>query len=359
MTTNFKERFKAETKVQVLTTLVPHIEIHPDAITKMQIYVENVAKEVGWLGTAYRTDKNTILIRDVFLFDQEVHATTTEITPEGLTDFATELLLQPDGIDIWNNIKMWGHSHVNMAVGPSGQDDKQMETFAQGGHDWFIRLIANKQGDMKLDLYNYQHGIIFTDLPWSEGVDAEALHIKAQISELHRQLNQRKTDLKSSIEEPIKLEIKEKVREKTFATAYGAGQGYAGYRGYPAVQPIQLQSASEIRGFQPDTKGGTKTTSISTTTTTGGTEHQKKNATGSRELGFNLYDLEPDDIISSEEDLAAYFKVQDLLSFGQALTILDVNDELIELGYENYFSDSDVFKIYNFSKQYCHQFGLI
>src|SRR5690606_11009605 len=108
---------------------------------KMFIYVDECNDEIGWLGTAKimeGNEHNIVFIDDVFLFDQEVHATTTEITPEGLTEFANELIEMGDkGIEIWNNIKVWGHSHVNLGVSPSGQDDKQMKTFRDGGHDWF------------------------------------------------------------------------------------------------------------------------------------------------------------------------------------------------------------------------------
>ena len=66
--------------------------------------------EVGWLGTVYyNSEHNYYFVSDVFLFDQEVHGTTTEITPEGLADFATELLQREDGMEIWNNMKLWGH----------------------------------------------------------------------------------------------------------------------------------------------------------------------------------------------------------------------------------------------------------
>lgn len=349
--TTFRERAKPNTTIQVMQAFVPRIQIHPDALTKMQVYVENVEKEVGWLGTAYQTGGNTILIRDVFLFDQEVHATTTEITPEGLADFAQELLLQPDGVDIWNNMKMWGHSHVQMAVNPSGQDDKQMETFSEGGHDWFIRLIANKQGDMKLDLYDYQHGTIFVDLSWTEYADAETEQIMAQISELYQQINSRKSVFKAAIEEPIKQEIQTKVRAKTY--------GYDEYGRQAGTYWSRQQTGSQW-AFPIQMEGGTQNNSKSNTEIGGG-KHEKKNArigTGSYQAALNL-SPETDDLITDFDDLGSHFHIQDVMLFGRCPTIADLYDELIDLGYENYFSDNDVEKIWQYSKMYCAKYDLI
>ena len=84
--------------VQVLDTFLPIIIISKDALSKMQLYCELCNTEIGWLGTAFYKDKSVIYIADVFLFKQDVHSTTTEITPEGLSEFAEELLQQEGGL---------------------------------------------------------------------------------------------------------------------------------------------------------------------------------------------------------------------------------------------------------------------
>ena len=120
----------------------------------MKYYVQLSNKEIGWLGEAYKNEQsNYIYIKDVMLFKQEVHMTTCEITPEGLSDFAEELLQLKNGMDIWNNLTVWGHSHVNMGVSPSSQDHDQMKVFKDGGHKWFLRIIANKSGELETTLF--------------------------------------------------------------------------------------------------------------------------------------------------------------------------------------------------------------
>lgn len=227
----FKQRPNPTTSVSVIQGLAPQVFIDTDALTKMQLFVQECTDEIGWLGTAYRDEKNNITINDVFLFDQEVHATTTEITPDGLASFGEAILSLPEGMDIWNNLKMWGHSHVNMGVTPSGQDNDQMRTFAQTGHDWFIRLIANKSGDMKLDVYDYEKGITFTDVAWFELPTNQEWELRKKIKEMETELQAIRSNVLDAYKEPIKEEMRIKVRKKTYGNVQTRGSNFTGTPG--------------------------------------------------------------------------------------------------------------------------------
>jgi hypothetical protein len=200
----FKERGTAVAKITAVNEFVVILE--PIALEKMWYYVDNCQKEIGWLGTVSKYD-NILLIEDVFLFKQEVHSATCEITPDGLSEFATELLSKPNGVDIWNKIKLWGHSHVNMSVSPSGQDNSQMKTFGEQS-EWFLRVIANKNGEMEFTLYDFKASLIFENVRWIE-----------------------RKERSKELEEQIKNEIKDKVTEKTYTiTSYGSGaKSYGNY----------------------------------------------------------------------------------------------------------------------------------
>ena len=89
-------------------------------------------------------------------------------------------------MDIWNELRGWGHSHVNMGITPSGQDDNQMETFSEGGHPCFLRIIANKKGEFRIDLYDFQQGILYSNLPWWEETTDFERAIENQITELKK-----------------------------------------------------------------------------------------------------------------------------------------------------------------------------
>lgn len=163
--------------------------ILPEARNKMELYCDLSEGEIGWLAFVEKFDNQGFLITDCVLLEQEVHSTTTEITPEGLLKF-------------WNNtpieqqckIKMWGHSHVNMGVSPSSQDNSQMEYF-KDGNPWFIRLITNKKREYHIDIYDYANGI--------------KIHMDQADLITY---NPKQNELRKAIEE----EIKEKVKKKEY-----------------------------------------------------------------------------------------------------------------------------------------------
>lgn len=210
------------TTVKVISQqLTPYIGISTKALAQMKHYVEGCVDEIGWFFTVQQDTQNkrVLYIKECLLFPQEVHATTTEINGEKLTQFATDLLSQEGGMDIWNELRGWGHSHVNMGVTPSGQDDTQMEFFARAGQPFFVRCIANKKGDIKFDLYDYESGVSFIDVPWIElPMDAEQSEIMKQIRELQARLDKKREEEEAALKTSIEKEIKEKVRKLTYAT---------------------------------------------------------------------------------------------------------------------------------------------
>lgn len=176
----------------------PKVYITPLALQKMQVYVSECSKEIGWLGEVVR-EGNVFVIVDTMLFKQEVHGATTEIDENNLMEVAEELLQTPEGSERYSRLKMWGHSHVNMAVTPSGQDDNQIKLFEQG-NEYFIRIIANKKGEMRVDLYDFTTGVAYNCIKWE-------IYIQNMIDK-----------------DAIKNEMKEKVTEKVFAQTITYGQ---------------------------------------------------------------------------------------------------------------------------------------
>lgn len=162
---------------------VPKVLVSELAYDKIMAVEDRAPDEVGWLGTAMQLDDGTFLIEDIFILEQEVTGTVTEITNAGLAKFMRRIMSQPNGAEIWNKIQYWGHSHDDMGVSPSGQDNNQMDLFAKSGHSWFIRSICNSKGDMKIDLYFFNEEevwIIFPNIEWEvvQQVDAS---VRAQV----------------------------------------------------------------------------------------------------------------------------------------------------------------------------------
>ena len=76
--------------------------------------------------------------------------------PDGEAELLMELL-QSGRRDVIKSLSCWGHSHVNMDVYPSGPDEDQTKSFLrrnmQRGSKFFIRVIANKRGELYTSVY--------------------------------------------------------------------------------------------------------------------------------------------------------------------------------------------------------------
>lgn len=209
-------------KVRILKNFEPILTINKIAMDKMKEYIDQSKLEIGWLGCAERT-KEGYCIDDVFLFEQEVHSTTTEITTEGLNNFAMELMSEENGLEKWNNMRVWGHSHVNMTTSPSSQDEKQMDLFIENPNDFFIRIIGNKKGSFKIDIWDFELGLIYEDMNYTISYEKE---VEEQVSILNKQIKILQEKLKNllipnqDLKKEIEKEIKSKVSEKTYTNKY-------------------------------------------------------------------------------------------------------------------------------------------
>lgn len=209
--------------IKLMEKYEPQVYISKVAYDKTMEYINQSKKEIGWLATAVRV-KEGFYIEDTYLFKQEVEATTTEIKEEGLNEFAMELMQQPDGMDIWNKMRVWGHSHVNMSTSPSTQDNSQMKLFLENPNDFFIRIIGNKSEDFKIDIWDFKSGIIYENaefvIVYDEKTEEILNAINKQIMALRNKMEEMlKTP--AELQEQIKKEISEKVKEKTYKNIYG------------------------------------------------------------------------------------------------------------------------------------------
>lgn len=206
------------TKITGIKTALPAqptIIIEPKVWAQMEFIVDRCSKEVGWFTLQnYDADRNVFTIYDLVLPEQEVTAVETDISGDELGKASFELIER--GGDT-SHMYGWFHSHVNMGVSPSGQDERQVEEFLEDLVDTpeipaFIRGIMNKKGDLKLDVYYMHHGVAYTCVPYKIG----------QVDDWIAGLDQL---------------IKERVREPQYAYAYG---NYGGYKNaVPPVYPVR------------------------------------------------------------------------------------------------------------------------
>lgn len=128
---------------------------------KMQMLITAIDKEVAWHGVARRGDdpeKDEYIISDILVYPQTVTGATVN------TDQAEyEKWLNDLDDDTFNNLRMQGHSHVNMGVTPSSVDLGLYEEFLErmGDDMFYIFLIYNKKGEKMYKVYDMRKNLLF------------------------------------------------------------------------------------------------------------------------------------------------------------------------------------------------------
>lgn len=186
---------------------------------KMQTLIREFDKEVAWHGVAERCEeKDTYLISDILVYPQEVTGSTVTTDQN---EYEMWLMKQEDGV--FNNIRMQGHSHVNMSTSPSSVDLNLYDgILSQLDSDMFyIFMIYNKRGEKTVKLYDLRENILF-----------ETADVTVAVKEVG--------DLTGFLEE-----AKELVVTKTYN--YGTGVRTCGnsYPGYPSYGGYSAQKKEE------------------------------------------------------------------------------------------------------------------
>jgi len=135
---------------------IPSVYYTPTAWFTIQHLVDIAPKEVGWLGIVEPLDSGDYLITDIHIPEQTVTAAETDIDSDAMMDLYNELLA--DDVDT-SKLYYWGHSHVNMGVSPSLQDEIQIEEYLESC-PIFIRGIYNKKGASKVDIFDKNLNVV-------------------------------------------------------------------------------------------------------------------------------------------------------------------------------------------------------
>lgn len=128
-----------------------NVRISSKAFMKMQTLVMGYDKEVGWFGFVERIADADFRIKDIIVFPQYTSAAYIDDEQDDPLEFCKWLDTLSD--EEYVERRLWGHSHVNMAVSPSGVDTDMFERFAKTNasaleNRFAICVIINKKGDM-------------------------------------------------------------------------------------------------------------------------------------------------------------------------------------------------------------------
>lgn len=151
-----KSSLLAAGETATVPATTPRVLYKPEVWAEIQYYVAQQRLEVGWLGMVEKVG-NDYLITEVYLPEQVVHAAETDISADAMTKIAMEIL---DAGKCSSQLYYWGHSHVNMQVSPSVQDEEQIDEFLKAC-PLFIRGIYNKLGDSKVDVYDVKAKTVY------------------------------------------------------------------------------------------------------------------------------------------------------------------------------------------------------
>lgn len=199
---------------------------------KMQLLVKEFDKEVAWHGIAERCEeKDTYLISDILVYPQEVTGSTVTTDQSKYEEW----LMSHDD-DVFNKIRMQGHSHVNMAVSPSSVDLSLYERLLdQLSSDMFyIFMIWNKRGEKTVKIYDIRENILF-----------ETADVTVTIKGME--------DMTEFLED-----AKELVVTKTYNYGYGTDAYPYHYPGYGATKKDEPKNGTSLGKHKPLASTGKK-----------------------------------------------------------------------------------------------------
>lgn len=144
--TRSRQRFEAD-----------KLEVHIAYSTwvKIRTALDAISTEFIFIVQADKTKEVGVKIKNVFFLPQLGVGAFTEADQAALDNLAIEISMGiVPGIKDNNEIKGWGHSHANMNVFESGEDEDTSCNSFGGGMDWCISLVVNKKYEYLMRVYS-------------------------------------------------------------------------------------------------------------------------------------------------------------------------------------------------------------
>ena len=260
----------------------------PEAWMKMYMLVVNFDKEVAWHGVAKRSEdpeKDEYIISDILVYPQKVTAATVETDQEEYENWLYEL---PD--EVFNNLRMQGHSHVNMGVSPSGVDTTHQEKIMRQLDDdmFYIFMIWNKSFTKWVKVYDFAKNTMF-----------ETADVDVKILDENWSLDEFLKDAKSSVKSGY-----------TYGGNYGnygsnGGYGTGAYGGAPVYggknKPTEPAKKEPSTPAQLPAKSDDNTDSTEKKTENAGRTSEKSGWESERNASRYAYDDDDDYGLDDDE----------------------------------------------------------
>lgn len=151
---NYTKNFKwdGEDKASIVFSAI--------AFAKMTMLVQNFNSEVAWHGIAFRDEKekNKFYITDILVYPQVVTGSTVNTDQDA---YQSWLYTHED--EVFNNIRMQGHSHVDFSTTPSGVDTTHQEKILSQIDDdmFYIFMIWNKKFEHNIKIFDMANNTLY------------------------------------------------------------------------------------------------------------------------------------------------------------------------------------------------------
>ena len=128
------------------------------AFRKTEALVRNCSKEVGWYASVIRESEKRFVVKELSVPPQIVTGATVNTDDDKYVEWHESL-----SDEFVNTMRFYGHSHVNMAVSPSGTDAAFQKDALANIKDFYIFGIFNKKGEAWFNIYDITNNVIYED----------------------------------------------------------------------------------------------------------------------------------------------------------------------------------------------------
>lgn len=130
------------------------------AYAKMRELVRLSSVEVAWHGTVERLNTKEFLVTDIVVYPQTVYAANVTTDQEEYDNWMNEL-----PCEVFNKIRLQGHSHVHMPPTPSSTDNFNQRRTLQliDKDDYYISMILNKRDQWTCRVFDQATNILYDE----------------------------------------------------------------------------------------------------------------------------------------------------------------------------------------------------
>lgn len=154
-----KTTFSIDPAKTIQNTTRPVINFNALAYLKMLTLVDSCATECAWHGVVEANEEHTRFdIVDILVYPQTISGATVQTDEIKYTEWKNAL-----SDDIYNNLRMQGHSHVNFGTSPSSVDTTLYENMlnVMNQNSYYIFMITNKKRSFWFEIHDMANNIIY------------------------------------------------------------------------------------------------------------------------------------------------------------------------------------------------------